>query len=274
MYSSYNNNDQVVYDFTNKQTKGAFLSKVFGMMFICLLITTVVAAGFGYGFQMLLVKTATVDGDVIIFNEQVVTTLVATLIVSAIALLIMSFVLPITFMRGKHNIIVPLMIYVVLMGILLSAFTFITDWVILVESFGITTLIFGTMALLGYLLGIADGAVDGVDVGMAPRLHDRAELDLGAVLRVLAVVLRGGEVPENILCAQKVELRRVYGAFAQSMVVGVFVARRAEGLADRGEKMAQRRLPYALPRLWDRRVAGPQNPPVLEQRVQPLEQMP
>ena len=132
-----NSSSQVVYDFTNQQTKGAFLSKVFGMMALCLLITTVVAAGFGYGFQALLNHTATFNGTEIIYSEAAVTTLVAILIVSAIALLIMSFVLPITFMRGKHNILIPLMIYVVLMGVLLSTFTFLVDWVVLVEAFGV-----------------------------------------------------------------------------------------------------------------------------------------
>ena len=223
MYSSYNNNDQVVYDFTNKQTKGAFLSKVFGMMFICLLITTVVAAGFGYGFQMLLVKTATVDGDVIIFNEQVVTTLVATLIVSAIALLIMSFVLPITFMRGKHNIIVPLMIYVVLMGILLSAFTFITDWVILVESFGITTLIFGTMALLGY---ISKGRLAGIGVILLGLI-------IGALLLSLmnwVMILIGGISQSNITISWIVSLM----IFAFLMLVTLYDVNRIKKIAENG----------------------------------------
>ena len=52
----------VAYDFADKKSKGLFLSKVFGMMFICLLITTVIAAGFGYGFQALLNYTAVDDG--------------------------------------------------------------------------------------------------------------------------------------------------------------------------------------------------------------------
>ena len=52
------------YDFTDKKTKGLFLSRVFGMMFLCLVITTVVAAGFGYGFQAYLLNGATlVDGN-------------------------------------------------------------------------------------------------------------------------------------------------------------------------------------------------------------------
>ena len=55
------------------------------------------------------------------------------------------------FIRGKHNIIVPLMIYVVLMGVMLSCFTWAFEPIILVESFGITAMIFGLMALLGFL---------------------------------------------------------------------------------------------------------------------------
>ena len=42
------------------------------------------------------------------------------------------------------------MIYVVVMGLLLSSFTFMFDWYLLVEAFGITALVFGVMALLGY----------------------------------------------------------------------------------------------------------------------------
>ena len=148
---------QVVYDFSDKQSKGAFLTKVFGMMFLCLLITTAVAAGLGYGSQLFLNQAINAGNEELATN--IIYGLVGTLIVSVIALLIMSFVLPITFIRGKHNILGPLMIYVVLMGIMLSTFTFVFDWVILVESFGITSLIFGTMALLGY---ISKGRLTGI----------------------------------------------------------------------------------------------------------------
>ena len=148
--STYSNdNTQVVYDFSDKQSKGAFLTKVFGMMSLLLLITTVVAAGLGYGSQYFLLQAVEAGKDELAGN--IIYGLIGALIVSAIALLIMSFVLPITFMRGRHNILVPLMIYVVLMGILLSSFTFLFDWVILVEAFGITTVIFGIMAFLGYI---------------------------------------------------------------------------------------------------------------------------
>ena len=153
MSSFDTNHDQVVYYFADKQSKGAFLTKVFGMMFICLLITTVVAAGVGYGFQTLLINTAVTDASTgeVIFNPNLVQGLLVALGVSVIALLVMSFYLPISFARGRHNILIPLLIYVVLMGLLLSTFTFMFDWVILVEAFGITAIVFGVMGFLGYI---------------------------------------------------------------------------------------------------------------------------
>ncbi len=219
-YNSYSDNNQVVYDFSNKQSKGLFLSKVFGMMFVCLLITTVVAAGFGYGFQQLLLNTMSDEG---VFNEQVLTTLVVTLIGSAILLLIMSFVLPITFMRGKHNIIVPLMIYVTLMGILLSTFTFITDWVILVEAFGITTIIFGTMGLLGY---ISKGRLAGIGVILLGLLIGAGLLSLMNWIMIMI----GGVSQTNVNISWIVSLM----IFAFLMLVTLYDVNRIRRIAESG----------------------------------------
>ena len=221
----YSGSSQSVYDFSDKRSKGAFLTKVFGMMFICLLITTVVAAGFGYGFQYALVKTATIDGDTVILSESLVTALVATLIVSAIVLLIMSFVLPITFMRGKHNIIVPLMIYVTVMGVLLSAFTFLVDWVILVEAFGITTLIFGVMGLLGY---VSKGRLTGIGVILLGLILGAALLSLMNWLMILI----GGVKESNITISWIVSLM----IFAFLMLVTLYDVNRIRRIAENGSR--------------------------------------
>ena len=177
----YNRKHQ--YDFVDKQSRGLFLTKVFGMMFLCLLITTVVAAGLGYGMMYYLVKTATVDADNnVIYDPNIIYTMVGVLIGAAIVLLIMSFVLPIMFIRGKHNIIVPLMIYVVLMGVLLSCFTWMFEPIILVEAFGITAGIFGLMALLGY---VSKGRLSGIWVVMIGLLVGAGLLSLVNVLMIL-----------------------------------------------------------------------------------------
>ena len=222
-FNSYNSNDnsQVAYDFTDKQSKGAFLTKVFGMMFLCLLITTVVAAGLGYGSQYFLLRA--IDAG----NEELVTNitlgLVGTLIVSIIALLIMSFVLPITFARGRHNILVPLMIYVVLMGILLSTFTFMFEWVILVEAFGITTVLFGVMAFLGY---ISKGRLAGIGVILS-------SLFMGALLLSLInwiMIATGNIGPESVTLSWVVSLL----IFAFLMLITLYDVNRIKRIAENG----------------------------------------
>ncbi len=215
---------QVVYDFSDKQSKGAFLTKVFGMMFLCLLITTVVAAGFGYGFQHFLAKTAVeIEPGVYQYDQNLVNGLLGTLIVSVVALLVMSFVLPITFIRRRHNILGPLMIYVVLMGIMLSTFTFVFDWVILVESFGITSLIFGTMALLGY---ISKGRLTGIGFILLGLIIGA----LGLSLINWLMIMFGGVSEANVQLSWIVSLL----IFAFLMLVTLYDVHRIKRIAEAG----------------------------------------
>ena len=207
-------------DLTDKQSKGLFLTKVYGWMFICLLITTVVAAGLGYG-SMFLLNSVADDAEAF---SNLVTGMIVTLIVSVIALLIMSFVLPITFIRGKHNIIVPLIIYVVLMGVLLSTFTWLFEPVILVEAFGITALVFGLMALLGHL---SKGRVAGIGVIMLGLLIGAGILSLVNFLMILA----GGIKQENIMISWIVSL----AIFAFLMFMTMWDVARINQIASKGD---------------------------------------
>ena len=212
---------QVVYDFSDKQSKGAFLTKVFGMMFLCLLITTVVAAGLGYGSQFFLNQAINAGNEELATN--IIYGLVGTLIVSVIALLIMSFVLPITFIRGKHNILGPLIIYVVLMGIMLSTFTFIFDWVILAESFGITSIIFGVMALLGY---ISKGRLAGIGFILLGLVIGA----LGLSLVNWLMIMFGGVSEANVQISWIVSLL----IFAFLMLVTLYDVHRIKKIAEAG----------------------------------------
>ena len=215
----------VVYDFTDKRSKGAFLSKVFGLMFVLLLITTAVAAGLGYGIQALITHTPNYDPNAPLetLPSNILTVFLITVLVSAIGLIVMSFVLPITFARGKHNIFVPLMIYVVLMGILLSLFTFLFDWVILVEAFGITGIIFGIMALLGY---VSKGKLTGIGFILLGLIIGAAALSLVNWLMILI----GGIKQQNIMLSWIVSLI----IFAFLMLVTLYDVYRIKKIAEAG----------------------------------------
>ena len=228
-FNSQNNEKQtqVVYDFSDKQSKGAFLTKVFGMMAILLLITTAVAAGLGYGIQALITHTPGYDPTAPLdtLPANILLVFLVTVLVSAVGLIVMSFVLPIVFARGKHNILVPLIIYVVLMGILLSLFTFMFDWIILVEAFGITTLIFGLMAFLGY---VSKGKLTGIGFILLGLIIGAAVLSLVNWLMILI----GGIKQENIMLSWIVSLI----VFAFLMIVTLYDVYRIKKIAENGSK--------------------------------------
>lgn len=228
-FNSQNNEKQtqVVYDFSDKQSKGAFLTKVFGMMAILLLITTAVAAGLGYGIQALITHTPGYDPTAPLdtLPANILLVFLVTVLVSAVGLIVMSFVLPIVFARGKHNIIVPLIIYVVLMGILLSLFTFMFDWIILVEAFGITTLIFGLMAFLGY---VSKGKLTGIGFILLGLAIGAGVLSLTNWLMIII----GGIRPENVMLSWIVSLI----VFAFLMLVTLYDVYRIKKIAENGSK--------------------------------------
>ena len=226
--STYSNdNTQVVYDFSDKQSKGAFLTKVFGIMALCLFITTAVAAGLGYGIQALIANTPGYDPTAPLdtLPTNILAVFLITVLVSAVGLIVMYFVLPITFARGKHNIIVPLMIYVTLMGILLSLFTFLFDWIILVEAFGITTLIFGLMAFLGY---VSKGKLTGIGFILLGLAIGAGVLSLVNWLMIFI----GGIKQENIMLSWIVSLI----VFAFLMLVTLYDVYRIKKIAENGSK--------------------------------------
>lgn len=115
-------------------------AKVFLYMFIGLAITAAVAMGLSATIYY-----AAVNGA----NPEVLTnTYFGLMISSGILLLILTFLINFVFLRGKHSILVPAIIYTVLMGVLLSSFCLLIDWRILGLAFGITSGIFLIMTLI------------------------------------------------------------------------------------------------------------------------------
>ena len=145
-----------------KQNETALsIAKVFLYMFMFILVTAVTAFGVGAGLFY---------GFVVPQNPQLDVIYLGLVISSAVLLIIDSIVINFIFLRGKHNVLVPALIYSVLVGILFSGLTIFIDWSLLGMAFGITALIFLLMSLIAFttksnlspLLIVAFGILMGV----------------------------------------------------------------------------------------------------------------
>ena len=134
----------------NSNSLGYSIAKVFGYMFLWLLITTVVTLGVAFLFSILF-KNAGSDSA----KGSVLTGGIITVVIAGIALLVTQIVLHVVLFKGRHKILVPAIIYCTLLGVVLGFVSFIIDrayvngWPIIAMSFGVTTLTFGVMALIG-----------------------------------------------------------------------------------------------------------------------------
>lgn len=128
-------NQEVV---SSKSSSGTLsFAKVFFYMFIGLAITTGVALGIGALFVNLASK-----------GYDVSNAYLGTMIGSGISIIILTFIINFVFLRGRHSIIIPAIIYCLLMGVLLSSFTIWLPWHLLGMAFGITSGIFLLMSLI------------------------------------------------------------------------------------------------------------------------------
>ena len=129
---------------------GYSLAKVFLYMFIGLVITSVIALGLGAIFNYILLDGLTSE-EITSFQAEAAMVLLILLITSAVGILVLSIVVPITVAKGKHSVLVPAIIYTVLMGVMLSTIAMFIPWYLLGMTFGITSLMFGLMALIALL---------------------------------------------------------------------------------------------------------------------------
>lgn len=139
-------------NYVNTDSVSYSIAKIFGYMFLWLAITTAVCFGLAFLFNSLLTGATTkADRDTILGWE------VAVAIVSGIAVIILTIVTQFVLLRGKHSVGVPAVIYSIFMGALMGVISsllieaYANAWFIIGVSFGITTGIFGIMALIGLL---------------------------------------------------------------------------------------------------------------------------
>lgn len=120
------------------------LGKIFGIMFIWLIITAGIAIGLGFLFNAWLYPA---PGYI---NRGAQGPLLGILIGSGIALIILTFIIQYFALRKGKGMIVLSSIYVLLMGVLCSSLTLYIDWYILGIALGISAAIFAVLALIGF----------------------------------------------------------------------------------------------------------------------------
>ena len=122
-------------------SKALNLGKVFGIMFLWLVATAAIAFGGGALFAnwLLADEQAAANG------------ILVTLVISGISLLVLTFVIQFWALRRDKGMLVLSSLYVLAMGLLCSSLTLFIDWQILGIALGLTSAIFGVLALIGLL---------------------------------------------------------------------------------------------------------------------------
>ena len=198
-------------------SSATFIGKVFLTMFIGLIITTLVAVGLGY-LVALVARPALEAGN----GDSVLTGLIIGYLICGVGVIILSFVIPITFSRGKHNILVPGILYAVLMGGIFTVIVLFTPITILLYSLGITTAIFGVMALIGFL---GKGKMKGLTIAIIGLLAGILMVSLANIIFMLVAP----EMFESFYWIISLAF------FALIMLVTVWDMRNIKNIAMRGE---------------------------------------
>ncbi|MCQ2794982.1 MAG: Bax inhibitor-1 family protein [Bacilli bacterium] len=122
-----------------RSTQGTLLGKAFTYMFLFLLLTVAITVGVSVIFQFGI-------KDIDVRNNAYM----ITLITASITQIVLTVVIAFTSLRRGKAAVIPLVLYAVCMGVLLSSFTFLgLEWYTLAATFGIAALAFGGMALIG-----------------------------------------------------------------------------------------------------------------------------
>lgn len=138
--------------FENKTSKSKFYTQIFLYFGLGILLTGVVSLLTSWIFGSIWPMSTIGDDGVIYIEETSMMAYSVLLVVSAIALLIVSFVITFKSLKGSGSILVPYILYSVIMGIMLSSLSFfIGDAYIIGCALLITAVLFVGMAGIGYL---------------------------------------------------------------------------------------------------------------------------
>ena len=140
-YGTSGPNNTYVEEKHSVDSKTLNLGKVFGIMFLWLLATAAIAFGGGFLFSLWLKANP----------NAAATGLLTILIASGVSLIALTFIIQFWALRKDKGMIVLSSLYVLCMGLISSSLVLFFDWQLLGIALGLTSLIFGVLALIGLL---------------------------------------------------------------------------------------------------------------------------
>ncbi|MDR0934813.1 MAG: Bax inhibitor-1 family protein [Erysipelotrichaceae bacterium] len=150
--NSNTNNPYVDNSIPIVSSKNLALAKVFGVMFLGILLTALIAVGFGLLFNSMITYE---NGVVVGIDDSLGALIMIGLIVSIIVMFISSSVISWKAFKTNSNrftLIIPYILYIVSFGFLVSLITFACPIEVIYITFGVTLAIYGLLAGLGILL--------------------------------------------------------------------------------------------------------------------------
>lgn len=159
------------FDVTETRSRNTLIGKIYGVMFVGILITAIVALGLGMMFSQMIFGTINASNinysDVeATFNSQAAVAMLVTLIITGIALFILAILINFVLLKKNRPLTVPMTIYCVLMGVLLSELVVFLPWEVLGISFLITAGTFGIMFLIATLSKGSLNALGIIGIGL------------------------------------------------------------------------------------------------------------
>lgn len=122
-----------------------FIGMVFLYTFIALAITALVAATVGFVFSSAICP---IDDYTVAVDTNKLQPYVILLVTSIILYIPLLIWIHIVAFRGRGRLDIPFVIYAIVMGVLISAFTMFVPIHLIAISFGITCVIFGALSLI------------------------------------------------------------------------------------------------------------------------------
>ena len=137
--------------FDDQISKSKFYTQIFLYFGLGILLTAVVCVLVSWAFNSIWPISENINGSIVL-NEETLWVYLGVLVASSLVLLVLSFVITFKSLKGSGSLTVPYVLYSMVMGVLLSSFTFfIGDTYIIGEALFITALLFLGMCGIGYL---------------------------------------------------------------------------------------------------------------------------